>query len=459
MSPTTLDRPAPEATNTSQVPGRHDTLAEKYAQVRGDSVALSDPLQPEDMVIQTMDNVSPTKWHLAHTTWFFERFVLREYVESYQPYHPRYEFLFNSYYNTIGPMHCRSNRGAVSRPNASEVLDYRRSVDTAVHKWLDTCGDQLPGEARDRVILGLNHEQQHQELIVTDIKHVLSTNPLLPAYDADRQQVESDYQKAVNLDDFTWQHYDAGLIEIGLDAESAEFAYDNESPRHRVFLEPYRLADRPVSNAEYLAFVEDGGYARHDLWLAEGWAWLQDQQITHPLYWYRDGEANDGPWMQYTLMGPRPLAADEPAVHLSYFEADAFARWMSQKVEGARLPTEAEWEHAAAGLPVEGHFADRRSFHPQSMVAGENRQADSASPRFMFGGIWEWTASSYAPYPGYRTAPGALGEYNGKFMCNQYVLRGGSCATPAGHVRPTYRNFFATDSRWQFTGLRLATDA
>ena len=437
---------------SGSLPAETPSLADRYRAVRDASVRFAARLRPEDMVIQTMPDASPTKWHLAHTTWFFERFLLQEFVDGYTPHHPRYEFLFNSYYNAVGPMHCRANRGAISRPDVAEVLDYREAVDAALLGWLDA-GDDLPAEARHRLTVGLHHEQQHQELMVTDLKYTLSTNPLLPAY--------HDLTTAHGGDTpaLAWVAFPGGLVEVGRDddASGGGFGYDNESPRHRVYLEPFELADRPVSNGEYRAFIADGGYTRHELWLAEGWAWINAQRITHPLYWYRDGDA----WWQYTLAGPVEIDDAEPVVHLSFFEAEAFARWAEDRHPGARLPTEFEWEHAAADQPVAGHFADSQRFHPLPMTGDTRPMNPQSNERLfrLFGTAWEWTRSAYGPYPNYRPAPGALGEYNGKFMANQYVLRGGSVATPPGHVRPTYRNFFNTTARWQFTTLRLARSA
>ncbi len=483
MLPPPLPSSAPRATPQAErgaptrgLPqaGGDGPLADRYRSVRAASVRFASRLRPEDMVIQTMEDASPTKWHLAHTTWFFERFLLGDFVDGYTPHHPRYEFLFNSYYNTVGPQHCRANRGAISRPDVPEVLAYRDSVDAALIGWLESTADNLPEEARHRMAVGLNHEQQHQELMVTDLKYTLSTNPLLPAYHS--RDIDTDSRDATRprASACNFILLKGGLIEVGHDATSGGgFTYDNESPRHRVYLEPFELADRPVSNGEYHAFIADGGYERHELWLAEGWAWIKGKAITHPLYWYRDGSAPTGDgWMQYTLAGPALIDDAEPVVHLSFFEAEAFARWADALYPGARLPTESEWEHAASGVPVEGHFADTERYHPDPMTDDESNGRDATHPRssssepatppplhHLFGTVWEWTRSAYGPYPGYRPAPGALGEYNGKFMANQYVLRGGSVATPPGHTRPTYRNFFNATARWQFTGLRLAKSA
>jgi ergothioneine biosynthesis protein EgtB len=417
--------------------------------VRQASLRIAAPLRPEDMVIQTASFASPTKWHLAHTTWFFERFLLAEYVPGYEPHHPRYEYLFNSYYNTVGPQHCRANRGVVSRPDVHEVMAYREAVDRRMLDWLDTLettGDKGPGadEARHRLIVGLHHEQQHQELMVSDLKYTFATNPLLPVY---QEPLTDAPTPAATLGPAAWIDHDGGLSEVGAEPSADRFTYDNESPRHRVYLEPFALADRPVSNGEFRRFLEDGGYDRHELWLSAGWAWRQAERIEHPLYWYRDPAAGEG-WMQYTLHGPRPLDEAEPVCHLSYFEADAFARWAD-----ARLPTEFEWETAARGIDPPGADDPIPPFHPRPLT---KLPETLGRPRGLYTGTWEWTSSSYAAYPGFKPAAGALGEYNGKFMCNQYVLRGGCVATPPGHTRPTYRNFYAASDRWAFTGLRLA---
>ena len=428
------------------------TLLDRYRAVRRASMRIVEPLETEDFCIQSMPDVSPAKWHLAHATWFFEQFVLEAFVEGYAPHHPAYSVLFNSYYNAIGPQHCRVRRGVLSRPTVAEVLDYRRVIDGRVAALLE----ERPGDAElARVMtLGLHHEQQHQELMVTDLKHVFSSNPLLPRYHPASRAVprrgDADEREAA-----TWLDFNGGVTHLGVDASDDPgydaFTFDNESPRHRVFLEPYRLAVAPVTNARYAGFIADGGYARPELWLSMGWATVQAEGWRQPLYWFREDDA--APWQDFTLFGPQPLNPAEPVCHLSYFEADAFARW-----SGARLPTEAEWELAAAQVEdVPGTFADTGGFHPEVVPsadrAGSPGRYVAAS---LFGNTWEWTASSYAPYPGYAPPAGALGEYNGKFMCNQYVLRGGSCATPAAHARLSYRNFFGPATRWQFSGVRLA---
>ena len=432
-------------------------LFARYAAVRARSLALAAPLSAEDCGGQSMPDASPTKWHLAHTTWFFETFVLQPHEPGFAPFDPSFRMLFNSYYNGVGARHPRAQRGLLTRPPLADVWAYRSSVDQRMARL-------IPSVAQNRAInalieLGLQHEQQHQELILSDIKHLLFCNPLFPAYEAGcgahdpaasgilaPASVPQTSETSGGAGALVWHAFDAGMIEIGHAGQS--FAFDNEGPRHRVFVQPYALASRLVSNAEFVDFVEGGGYLDASLWLAEGWDWRVNLGLTQPLYWQRSDV--DGGWMEFTLQGLQPLHAALPVVHLSYYEADAYARWVS-----ARLPTEAEWEHAAA-----------RALHPterHDSGAGPAAQAHSQPVSFeafsqFFGAAWQWTQSSYSPYPGFRVAEGAVGEYNGKFMVNQYVLRGGSCATPPGHERVTYRNFFPATARWQFAGLRLARD-
>ena len=415
------------------------TLRERFDQTRAATERLAAPLRPEDTVIQSTPEASPTKWHLAHTSWFFERFVLREFDEGYRPRHPEYDYLFNSYYNTVGPQHCRARRGVVSRPSLDEVGEYRGLVDERVRALMDRAEISQP--LRSVMEIGLQHEKQHQELIVTDIKHALSSNPLLPAPYAH----EGEDPEERPLPERGWTGFAGGVARIGA-FDPTPPRFDNEGPRHRVFLEPYEIATRPVSNAEFRTFIEDGGYRRPELWLSLGWATVEREGWSCPMYWFR-GEG--GRWHQYSMhRGVTALRDDEPVCHLSYFEADAFARWAGQ-----RLPTEQEWEHAASDLPLDGVVAEEGRLHPAPLDHVETEPA-----RF-FGDLWEWTSSSYAAYPGYAPPAGALGEYNGKFMCNQYVLRGGSCATPRAQVRLTYRNFLPPEARWQYTGLRLARSA
>jgi ergothioneine biosynthesis protein EgtB len=408
-------------------------LAARYSGVRQFTESLCAPLVTEDYVVQSMPDVSPTKWHLAHTTWFFETFILKPHLSGYREVDPAYAFLFNSYYVQAGERHCRAQRGYISRPTVAEVFAFRHHVDDAMARLLNDTDHRALQLIAPLVDIGIHHEQQHQELMLTDIKHVFSVNPLRPPYDATVRGAGAD---AVPL---RWVPFEGGLHAIGHDGGG--FSYDNESPRHRVFLEPFTLASRPVTCGEYLDFMADGGYGAAELWLSMGWATVQENEWSEPFYW----EQRDGEWWHYTLNGMRPIDPAEPVTHLSYFEADAFARWSA-----ARLPTEAEWEFAAASVTVDGNFVDGGALHPRA----------AASPldglQQMFGDVWEWTQSQYTAYPGYSPPAGALGEYNGKFMCNQFVLRGGSCATSLSHIRPTYRNFFPPDATWQFTGLRLA---
>ncbi len=411
--------------------------AEGYREVRAFTRMICDPLVPEDCVVQSMPDVSPTKWHLAHTSWFFETFFLPEIAKGYRPFHPGFKYLFNSYYNAVGPQYPRPRRGLLARPTLSEVWEYRGHVDHMMHEALAGKSWESLGEWAGVLELGLHHEQQHQELMVTDIKHVFSCNPLRPVYRA-RPDDETGEAAAVR-----WYEYPAGLCWIG--HEGAGFAFDNEMPCHQTFIHPFRLASRLATNAEYIAFIEDGGYTRPELWLSAGWDTVQAGRWNAPLYW----ENLDGQWHEMTLAGLHEVRPLEPVCHVSYFEADAFSRWA-----GARLPTEFEWEWAARSLDRDGNFAEGGRFHPApSPEAG----ADGI-PVQMFGDVWEWTSSPYIPYPGFEPAAGGLGEYNGKFMCNQLVLRGGSCATPRSHIRPTYRNFFPPEARWQFSGIRLAGD-
>ena len=412
-----------------------ESLAARYRDVRAFTEQLTGGLAAEDMVVQSMPDVSPTKWHLAHTSWFFERFVLMEHLPGYAPLNATYLYLFNSYYQQAGERHCRDQRGYISRPTVAEVMAYRRHVDGAMAKLLEEADESRLHAIDSLITLGTHHEQQHQELMLTDIKHVFSVNPLRPVY---RELAAR--PAAAPVRPLDWIGFNAGVREIGY--AGSGFAFDNEGPRHREFLEPFELADRLVTNGEYLEFMDDGGYERPELWLSLGWAAVQEKSWSEPFYW----ERRDGAWMLFTLGGMRVVDPDEPVCHLTFFEADAYARWA-----GARLPTEAEWEVAAEGQPIAGNFVEAGRFHPAAAPMGDGL-------RQMYGDVWEWTASPYIAYPGFRPAEGAVGEYNGKFMCNQFVLRGGSCATSHTHIRPTYRNFFPPDAAWQFTGVRLARD-
>ena len=413
-------------------------LTQQYRQVREATVALCATLAPEDYVIQSMPDASPAKWHLAHTSWFFEEFVLQNVIEGYEFFDDDYRFLFNSYYNAVGPMHTRANRGLLSRPTVQQVLEYRSHVDARILSRIEA---GLSAQARRVLVLGLHHEQQHQELLLTDIKHLFSCNPLLPAFTA-HEALTPRTAPALSFRSFA-----GGLVEIGHDG--AGFSFDNEGPRHRVWLEPFELATRAATNAEYLEFIRAGGYGNAALWLSDGWATVGREGWTRPIYWSPSLDA------EFSLDGGlRELNPHAPVTHLSCYEADAFARWA-----GARLPTEFEWEHAAAGVPRSGNFVENQHWHPRPAASAGPVDATDAAPLLqMFGDVWEWTQSAYGAYPGYRPAAGALGEYNGKFMVNQLVLRGGSCATPVSHIRPTYRNFFPPTARWQFSGVRLARD-
>ena len=409
----------------------NSALLTRFKTVRAWSETLARPLQTEDYVAQPMPDASPTKWHLAHVTWFWETFVLKPHLPTYRALFPEYEVLFNSYYNAVGPQFPRSQRGSITRPTVSQTFDYRSHVDAAMEELLVSTDDDLTA----LVELGLNHEQQHQELILTDLKFLLSCNPLYPVY---REQQLSPPVAA----DSNWIAHDGGLVEIGDGGKG--FSFDNEGPLHRVWLEPFEISSQLVSCGDWLEFIADGGYNRSEFWLSAGWNAVQQNNWTAPLYWQM-GEEN---WQQFTLSGLRDVDPGEPVCHVSYFEADAFARWGGKQWSGARLPTEFEWEVACNGAPAQGNFAESERFHPRAASAGFEP----------FGNAWQWTRSQYSPYPGYRADEGALGEYNGKFMCNQFVLRGGSCATPQSHIRASYRNFFPPDARWQFSGLRLARD-
>jgi len=411
------------------------SLLARYREIRRTTERLCEPLAIEDQVLQAMPDVSPTKWHLAHVSWFFETFLLTPHLPGYEPLNPAYTFLFNSYYNGVGPQFSRPARGHLSRPTVAEVYAYRQWVDRGMERLLAETDSERPIAPAALIELGLNHEQQHQELILTDIKYNLAMNPLHPVYHAIA------LPRGAAPGPLDWREHRGGLVPIGYDGSG--FAFDNEGPRHTVYLRPFRLADRLTTNGEYLQFIEAGGYRRSEPWLSEGWRTVQERGWQAPLYW----EWQDGGWWTQTLSGYLPVDLHAPVTHVSYYEADAYARWRD-----ARLPTEPEWEHAAADVPVSGNLQERGIFHPLPVTA-------DAPVAQLFGDVWEWTQSAYAPYPGYRAEPGAVGEYNGKFMVSQMVLRGGSCVTPESHIRATYRNFFPPDARWQFSGIRLAEDA
>jgi ergothioneine biosynthesis protein EgtB len=422
-------------------------LLQAFLATRSQTETLCEPLETEDYVVQPVLDVSPPKWHLAHTSWFFENFVLDPNVSAYERFHPMYHYLFNSYYNLAGQYHPRFKRGITSRPTVREIYEYRHRVTDGMAGLLGTANEELLQTLGELVTLGIHHEQQHQELLVTDIKYILWSNPLEPVY---RERAPEATQAPARPG---WLEFEGGLREIGFDigGNGDGFCFDNELPRHKTYLEGYRIADRLVTNGEYLAFMADGGYERPELWLSDGWYTLNEERWDCPLYW----EKRDGEWWNFTLSGMRKVNPNEPVVHVSHYEADAFARWA-----GRRLPTEPEWEHAVTGLPYEGNFVESGRYHPVAATAHpealKGRVTPEAARMQFYGDVWEWTGSAYLPYPGFQPLPGAVGEYNGKFMSNQMVLRGGSCATPQSHIRSTYRNFFQPNLRWQFMGIRLA---
>jgi ergothioneine biosynthesis protein EgtB len=419
----------------SNVHAAAPSLLDRYAGVRRQTESLSAPLETEDYVVSSMPDVSPTKWHLAHTSWFFETFVLAQFDERYVTPNPKYAFLFNSYYVQAGERHCRAQRGLVTRPTVAEVFAYRAHVDAAMTSLIDRIASDVAHPAHAVIELGLHHEQQHQELMLTDIKHVFWMNPMRPAY-APRPRADRGDADAAG-----WKSVTGGIHRVGFDGNG--FSFDNESPSHRVFVDDFKIADRLVTNGDYLAFIDDRGYHRPELWLSNGWATIREGNREAPLYWER---TVDG-WTEFSLAGTHPVDPSEPVCHVSYYEADAFARWA-----GARLPTEPEWEIAASSEPVDGAFVEARVFHPSPAPRTDGI-------RQLYGDVWQWTQSAYTAYPGYQPAAGAIGEYNGKWMSDQWVLRGASCATPRTHARLTYRNFFPSDARWQFMGIRLASNS
>ncbi|GAA3826890.1 ergothioneine biosynthesis protein EgtB [Nocardioides panacisoli] len=417
-----------------------DALLDRYDEVRAYTERLAAPLSPEDQTVQSMPDVSPTKWHRAHVTWFFESFVLAENESSFRQFQDQYWFLFNSYYEAVGPRYSRPLRGVISRPGAHDVGRYRSNVDDRMRDLVSGIDEGTLGKLAPTIELGFHHEQQHQELLLMDIKHVLSLNPLQPVY-------AGAPLRSADPGRLGWKHYDGGLVEIGHDATTeGTFCFDNELPRHQQWLEPYRLADRLVTNGEWLDFMADGGYRRAELWLSDGWAKVQGEQWRAPFYWTE----HDGVWLEHTLHGTFPVDPALPVCHVSHYEADAYATWA-----GKRLPTEAEWEHAASleDRSQPANLADGETWHPRAAGPG------TGGLRQLFGDCWEWTSSAYLPYPGFHPAAGAIGEYNGKFMSNQMVLRGGCALTPPGHARASYRNFFPPGARWPVTGLRLADGA
>jgi ergothioneine biosynthesis protein EgtB len=441
---TATDTAAAERSHLNSSRTRVEALLARFHRIRNFTNALCSGLEPEDYVVQSMPDVSPTKWHLAHTTWFFETFILKKFLARYRAEVPQYAYLFNSYYNAAGGMHRRDLRGLISRPTVEETQRYRSSIDSHIDHLLSNADQKLVDEIEPIVVLGIHHEQQHQELLITDIKHVFAQNPLYPMF-RDRKKTggRSSATPGSQSSPLNFIDFEEATVAIGHDGRG--FAYDNEGPRHQALVHVFSLASRPVTNGEYIEFIDNGGYTRPEFWLSLGWMTVNEQLWQAPLYWIK----RDGTWWHFTLSGLRPIDESEPVTHVSYFEADAYANWA-----GARLPTEFEWERAALKCPIEGNFVEDENFHPRASLAFEYNQPLHQ----MFGDVWEWTRSAYSPYPGYRAAPGALGEYNGKFMCNQYILRGGSCATSRSHIRRTYRNFFQPEKRWQFTGIRLARD-
>nr|MBS0019354.1 ergothioneine biosynthesis protein EgtB [Gammaproteobacteria bacterium] len=413
-------------------PMSRERLISRYREVRSRSEEICAPLAVDDYQVQSILEVSPPKWHLAHVSWFFETFLLRPFEPRYSSFHPDYDYLFNSYYETVGAYHPRAQRGVLSRPTVEQIYAYRRHVDEFMEHLIECIDETRMEQLVFRTLLGLNHEQQHQELLLMDIKHNFALNPLRPAYQ-EKKPLETREDQPARLD---WIEHRGGIYEVGHDAEG--FAYDNETPRHRVLLEDYLLAPQLITNGEFLEFIEAGGYQQARYWLADGWRTIRQQRWHAPLYWER---LDDG-WWQMTLSGMATLDQQEPVCHLSYYEADAFARW-----RGKRLPTEAELEIGVRDQPLRGNFVESGRLHPSPAGDGQ-----------WFGDLWEWTQTPYTPYPGFQPLTDSLGEYNGKFMCNQLVLRGGACVTPHSHMRPTYRNFFYPHDRWQFSGIRLADD-
>lgn len=423
-----------------------DVWRARWRAVRRCSEVLAAPLSPEDMQVQSRTECSPTKWHLAHVTWFFETFILRAVFPTRPPFRTDFPYLFNSYYEGAGPRQPRPQRGMITRPSVSEVMAWRAAVDAAMDGLIAHADDDTwTATVRPLLDLGLAHEQQHQELILMDLLDLLALHPSAPVY---RGAEPPPPGEAAPL---TWHRHPGGIVAVGHDAAAGGFAFDNEGPRHEVLLRPFRLARRSVTNGEWLEFMADGGYARPELWLMDGWAAVQREGWEAPRYWRRQGEAGD--WRAFGLHGLQPLDPAAPVCHISFYEADAYARWA-----GARLPTEEEWEAVAAGLPVAGRFLEDPATDLLAARPAPPAEAAGDAPAQMFGDVWEWTASPYRPYPGYRPPAGTLGEYNGKFMSNQMVLRGGCCVTPAGHLRATYRNFFYPHDRWAFSGVRLAED-
>ena len=423
--------------NSGEIQDLRTQLIAKYTAVRKFTEQLCEPLGKEDFVVQSMPDVSPTRWHLAHTSWFFETFILKPELSGYETPNELYNYLFNSYYNAVGEQFPRPERGHLSRPTVDEVFTYRHHVDHEIIRLFETLDEHKISSLESVFVLGLHHEQQHQELMLTDIKHVFFQNPIYPAYVMIEQPKITD-----NYQELSWTAFEGGQIQHGF--SGSEFSFDNETPRHDVLLQPFELGSRLVTNREYLSFIKDGGYSQAALWLSDGWALINQESWIAPLYWIHQ----ENQWFEFTLSGLVPLNLDSPVTHLSFYEADAYANWC-----GARLPSEIEWEHAAQSLQIEGNFVQTQLFHPAPAEPTAGSQLSQ-----MFGDVWEWTRSPYSPYHGFKSASGAVGEYNGKFMSSQMVLRGGSCVSSSDHLRSTYRNFFYPHSRWQFMGVRLARD-
>ncbi|MCA0987474.1 ergothioneine biosynthesis protein EgtB [Guptibacillus algicola] len=414
-----------------------NALLTSYHTIREMTTTLVQPLETEDYTIQSHADVSPPKWHMAHTTWFFETFILKKHNDSYSSFHEEFEYLFNSYYESVGSFYPRHARGLLSRPSINKVKQYRKDIDEEIETLIQSLDETKLAEVAGLIEIGLHHEQQHQELLMTDIKYNFSINPLKPVY---RDRKAKTHSEATPLE---WASFNGGLVEIGID-EGDDFSFDNERPVHKVWLEPYELATKTVTNEEYLAFMEDGGYERAEFWLSDGWTTVKNEGWKAPLHW----EKKDGAWYTFTLHGFVPVNNEEPVTHISYYEAEAYASWA-----GKRLPTEAEWEVAVRDQPISGNFVEDGIYHP---VAATKK--DEGLIKKAYGDVWEWTKSPYMAYPGNKPLDGALGEYNAKFMSSQMILRGGSCVTSQSHIRPTYRNFFGPEKRWQFTGIRLAGD-
>lgn len=431
-------------TITAPVTSDRDRLLRVYRTVRSTTVSLCEPLESEDMVIQTMPDVSPTKWHLAHVTWFFEILILEKHASGYSLFDERFPALFNSYYQSLGKPFSRNRRGMLSRPTVAQIIAYRQHVDEAMAQFLSGASEETIRKVSPTIEIGLNHEQQHQELLLMDIQHVLAQNPLRPVYAPTKRSTENAPTRSPKPTE--WITYGGGVVQSG--TNTPKFAYDNERPRHDVLLDSFEIASNPVTAGEYLEFVNDDGYRRPEFWLADGWDRIQDEEWLAPLYW----EQMDGDWQSMTLCGTQPIDPHAPVCHVSYFEADAFATW-----KGCRLPSEQEWERASDGVAITGQFLESKKFRPEAVGRSGNEPSETDTGiQQLFGGVWEWTSSPYRPYPGYKPFEGALSEYNGKFMINQFVLRGGCCATPQAHMRATYRNFYYPHQRWMFAGFRLA---